>query len=116
MNARPDVDRQARRYFVYELRGADDRPLYVGRSCNVAARLRSHHASATATYGQAFELAKREWLFDVRSVAMEGPFTWDAAVARERSSIERHQPRGNRAMTARDHRPGVARRSASRAT
>lgn len=114
--SRPDLDRHATRYFVYRLLDGAGRALYVGRSCNVAARIRAHHSSATATFGPAFELAKREWFFDVRSVDMEGPFTWDAAVSVERRRIEQHQPRGNRAMTARDHRPGVAQRSASRAT
>lgn len=116
MSLRPDLDREAVRYFVYRLLDAAGLPLYIGRSCNVAARLRAHHASATATYGQEFELAKREWFFDVRSLSMVGPFTWDGAVARERSEIERHQPRGNRSLTVRDHRPMVAMRSASRAT
>lgn len=104
--ARPDLDRTAVRYFVYFLRDAEGSVVYVGRSCNVAQRLRAHISDAS------WQEAKAAWLWGVRSVDMVGPFTWDEAVARERAEIERHQPRGNVALTARDHRPAIAFRSA----
>jgi hypothetical protein len=52
---------------------------------------------------------------DVRSVSMIGPLTWDDAVDLERAHIARFQPRGNIALTARDHRPGLAWRSKNQA-
>lgn len=112
---RPDLDRKAVRYFVYHLLDSEGSPLYIGRSCNVAARIQSHYRSATAEVGPEFELAKREWFGFVRAVTMHGPYTWDQAVKHERADIERHQPRGNRALTARDYRTGVAIRSSRNA-
>lgn len=110
---RPDLDKSAVRYFVYTLTDEGGTPVYIGRSCNVAARLRAHHSNATHPHSPT--RARAAWLFDVRGVSMVGPFTWDGAVAEERRQIERSQPRGNISLTARDHRPGVAVRSASRA-
>lgn len=110
---RPDIDRAAVRYFVYCLRDASGRPVYIGRSCNVAARLRGHYSNAT--HRHAPTRLRTQWLFDVRSVFMVGPFTWDGAVAEERRQIELEQPRGNIGLTARDHRPLVAARSAKAA-
>lgn len=110
---RPDLDRTARRYFVYTLSDACGVPVYIGRSCNVAARLRGHHSNAT--HSDELTRARTAWLFDVRSVSMVGPFTWDEAVAEERRQIEVEQPRGNTSLTARDHRRHVAVASASRA-
>lgn len=97
---RPDIDREAVRYFVYTLTDEHDRPVYVGRSCDVPARIKAH--------------AGRPWLDEVRSVSLTGPFTWDEAVRVERDTIEREQPRGNVALTTRDHRPATAARSARR--
>ncbi len=99
---RVDIDRTAVRYFVYTLADADGKPVYIGRSCNVAARIKAH-ASGGA-----------EWVTGVRSVSMIGPFTWDDAVREERAAIERSQPRANKALTARDHRPAIAARSTAR--
>lgn len=110
---RRDLDRTVVRYFVYRLHDTDGVPVYVGRSCDVANRIRSHHSDASSAYPEARR--KAEWLFDVRSVSMFGPFTWDQAVREERAEIERLQPRGNRGLTARDHRPAIAARSARRA-
>lgn len=112
---KPEIDRAAVRYFVYFLRDAQGIPIYIGRSCNVAARIRAHYGKASAKFEGADPYRARDWLFDVRSVSLVGPFTWDGAKERERAEIERHQPRGNREFTARDHRPAVAHRSAARA-
>lgn len=105
MNA--DIDRDAVKYFIYFLLDGDGVPVYIGRSCNVAARIRAHHATIAHP-----GMRSAIWLHECCSVTMIGPFSWDEAVARERVEIEQWQPRGNRALTARDHRPGVARRSA----
>lgn len=99
----PTVDRTAVRHFVYRLHDAAGAPVYIGRSVDVAARIRAHHDAGKA------------WLLDVRSVSMIGPMTWDEAVATERQEIAAFQPRGNIALTARDHRPMVAMRSAANA-
>jgi predicted GIY-YIG superfamily endonuclease len=107
-HARPDLDRTAVRYFVYFLCDASGKAIYIGRSCNVPARIRSHHAEAAHESETYDRYLKREWFFDVRSVSLAGPFTWDDAVKRERAEIELHQPRGNRDLT-------VAYRSAARA-
>lgn len=112
---RPEIDRSAKRYFVYRLLDAEGSPVYIGRSCNVAARIRAHHSDAVHPYAEANVGARKSWIFDVRAVDMVGPFTWDEAVRIERDQIERQQPRGNRDLTARDHRPAIARRSAARA-
>lgn len=114
-HARPDLDRTAVRYFVYFLCDSAGKAIYVGRSCDVPARIRAHHGEASATSEPYDRYRKRDWFFDVRSVSMVGPFTWDDAVRRERAEIELHQPRGNRDMTTRDRRPAVAYRSAARA-
>lgn len=92
----PAIDRTAVRHFVYRLHSADGGVVYVGRSCDVAKRIRAH------------KYAEKEWLTDVRSVTMFGPMSWDEAVAAERREIARLQPPGNIALTARDHRPFVA--------
>ena len=111
---RPPIDPDALRYFVYRLHDGSGQVLYVGRSCNVAARIRAHHSDATHQFSE--EAARKAlWFADVRSVTMVGPFTWDGAVVRERDEIERLQPTGNRDFTARDHRPRAAARSAARA-
>lgn len=96
----PTIDREAVRYFVYRLHDASGAVIYVGRSCDVARRIRAH-----ASY------PVRSWITDARDVSMFGPMTWDEAVRAERAEIGRLQPRGNEALTTRDHRPGVARRS-----
>jgi excinuclease UvrABC nuclease subunit len=92
----PAVDHAAVRHFVYRLHGADGDVIYVGRSCEVAKRIRAH------------KYAGKAWLTDVRSVSMFGPMSWDEAVAAERREIARLQPPGNVALTVRDHRPFVA--------
>lgn len=104
---RPDIDRAAIRYFVYFLRDASGAALYIGRSCNVAQRIRAHVSDATHPFDPA-KAAKAEWLREVRSVDMVGPFTWRESIDRERAEIEKHQPRGNIALTARDPRLAVA--------
>lgn len=111
---RPGIDKDTARYFVYFLRDADGVPVYIGRSCDVAARIRAHHANID--HPGIPEDRRTTWLLDCRSVSMLGPFTWDEAVARERAEIERHQPRANRDLTARDRRPAVAARSARAAS
>lgn len=113
------------RNFVYFLLDGHGIPVYIGRSCDVKARIRAHHANATCDYNA--EVRERAaWFFDVRSVSMVGPFDWDAAIKRERAEIERHQPCGNRMHTkahgyyplaegggqSRDRRPISERRSA----
>lgn len=92
------------RYFVYRLHDEAGRILYIGRSCNVAGRIKSH----------ASDLKRKPWMRDARRVSMVGPFVWLAAVAAEREEIETHQPVGNIAHTERDHRPAVASRVAAR--
>lgn len=103
---RPDIDRLAKRYFVYFLRDAGGTPIYIGRSSGVAARIKAHHS--TIDHSGVPEDLKARWLLDVRSVDLMGPFTWDEAVAEERRQIGLNQPRGNRQLTTRDHRPAVA--------
>lgn len=105
---RPDLDRTAVRYFVYTLTDAEGRPVYVGRSCNVRNRIAAHASEAA-------HRPEKVWVYDVRSVSLAGPFTWNRAVAEERATIERLQPRANIDLTARDRRPAVAARSAARA-
>lgn len=91
---RPPIDHEARRYFVYTLSADDGEPLYVGRSCNVAERLRAHISDATSTWApNAF---KATWVPDVRHVTMDGPFTWKQACREEYRQIQEKQPRGNR--------------------
>lgn len=107
--SRPRLDRETVRYFVYFLLDADGEPVYIGRSCDVANRIRAHHA--TIEHQGVPESHKATWLHDCRSVTMVGPFTWDEAERRERAEIEKHQPRANRDLTARDHRPAAATRS-----
>jgi len=107
---RAELDPAAARYFVYSLLDAEGAPVYIGRSCNVANRIRAHYSDATHP-NDPNAAVKAEWLRDVRSLSMVGPFTWGGAVAEERRQIERSQPRGNRDLTARDHRPAVASRS-----
>jgi predicted GIY-YIG superfamily endonuclease len=79
---RAELDREARRYFVYTLSDAAGTPIYVGRSCNVAGRIRAHASTA--------------WISDVRDVSMVGPFTWDEACAEEFRQIRTKLPRENR--------------------
>ncbi|MBO9524306.1 MAG: hypothetical protein J7518_22440 [Nocardioidaceae bacterium] len=98
---RPDLDREAVRYFVYRVHDAEGVVLYVGRSCNVAARLKAHHRTLTHP-GQ----RSASWILDGRSVSMVGPFTWDRACVVERAEIEKFQPVGNRQFTkAHGYRP-----------
>lgn len=88
---KPPVDKEARLWFIYSLDDAAGVPIYVGRSVNVAARIRGHdyEARTVAPY-------KAEWLPDVRGVSMTGPYTYDQAVREERRQIKTLGPRGNR--------------------
>lgn len=79
---RPPIDYEARRYFVYTLSDAAGAPVYVGRSCNVASRIKAHSTT--------------DWITDVRSVSMVGPFTWDEVCAEEYRQIRTKLPRANR--------------------
>ena len=111
---RPSLDRESVRHFVYFLLDTDGIPVYIGRSCEVAKRIRAHYH--TLTNSGLSDDKRATWLLECRSVTMVGPFNWDQAVARERAEIERHQPRGNRDLTKRDRRPAVAARSARAAS
>lgn len=95
---RRDIDREASRYFIYRVLDAAGEPIYIGRSCDVRARLRSHYSEATHPHSPAAREAK-SWIFDARSLSMLGPFTWGQACGVERAEIEQHQPRGNRMHT-----------------
>ena len=97
---RPDLDRNAVRYFIYRLHDSAGQVLYVGRSCNVSNRLRAHYSEATGQYGDG-GARKALWFQDVRRVSMVGPFNWGDACRREREEIEAHQPVGNRMFTER---------------
>ena len=92
------------RYFVYRLHDATGRILYIGRSCDVVARIKSHVK----------DVERKPWVTDVRRVSMVGPFKWLEAVDAEREEIETHTPVGNIAHTERDHRPAIAERVAAR--
>lgn len=94
---RPDLDRKAVRYFVYRLHDAEERIVYIGRSCDVRQRLRAHYGNATSKFNGSAE--RTSWLFACRRVSMVGPFTWEEACKVERREIEAHQPRGNRQHT-----------------
>lgn len=97
-------DPNEKRYFVYRLHDELGQVLYVGRSCNVANRIRAHYSDAQRQFSED-SARKALWFSDVRSVSMFGPFTWDEAVAAERREIETCQPTGNRMFTKRDHVP-----------
>jgi predicted GIY-YIG superfamily endonuclease len=97
-------DYEAKRYFVYTLSDAAGAPLYVGRSCDVASRIKAHFSDATASpYGPRDSAFKASWVYDIRSVTMDGPFNWDGAVAEERRQIKSKLPRGNRTGMPRAH-------------
>lgn len=83
--------------YVYRLHGAGGEVIYVGRSVDVALRIRKHNS-----------FPRKPWIEDVRSVSMFGPLSRDEAIAAERREISRLQPPGNIALTVRDHRPFVA--------
>lgn len=101
---RPDLDREAVRYFVYRLHDADGVIVYVGRSCDVPSRIRAHYS--TIDHRGVPDDRKATWLLDCRGVSMLGPFTWNDACKTERAEIELHQPRGNRMHTkAHGYRP-----------
>lgn len=101
---RPEIDREAVRYFIYRLHDAEGQVLYVGRSCNVTQRLRSHYSDTQHPMPELNR--KAEWFFRSRSVSMVGPFTWGEACRVERAEIEAHQPVGNRQFTkAHGYRP-----------
>jgi predicted GIY-YIG superfamily endonuclease len=88
------------RHFVYYLTDANGEVVYVGRSRNVALRIQTHHHQAVTqceTTGN-----NKAWIFDVRSVSMGGPMSWERSIETERAAIERIQPRGNIKLTKRD--------------
>jgi hypothetical protein len=94
---RRPIDYEARKYFVYTLSDADGVPVYVGRSNNVAARIRAHFSAAICSpRGDEDTAFMASWVRDVRSVSMVGPFVWDEVVAEERRQIKAKMPRGNR--------------------
>lgn len=88
------VDFAAKKFFVYTLSDARGVPLYVGRSCDVAGRIKAHYRESTIQRGGKASF-KSTWVPDVRSVSMDGPFVWDEAVAEERRQIKAKRPRGN---------------------
>lgn len=94
---RPDIDRSAVRYMVYRLHDESGEALYIGRSCNVAQRIRAHIADATHPSPELNH--KADWIRRVVRVSMLGPFTWGEACRVERAEIEAHQPIGNRQFT-----------------
>jgi predicted GIY-YIG superfamily endonuclease len=101
-------DYEAKRYFVYTLADEAGAPLYVGRSCDVASRIKAHIADAAhSPYGPRDSAFKASWVFDIRSVTMNGPYTWDGAVAEERRQIKSKLPRGNRTGMPRAHQLAV---------
>lgn len=100
MSNPPAIDADRPRFFVYYLNDADGNTLYVGRSSDVARRLKAHHYHAQG--GGPVHWRKADWFFDVRDVSMVGPFGWQLACATERSEIRRLQPRGNVKHTRRD--------------
>lgn len=78
---RPNLDRQVKRYVVYWLYDAAGQCLYIGRSCDVPARLKMH--------------SERDWFTQVRSLEMAGPFSWDLAVQVEAAAIRTAEPPNN---------------------
>lgn len=81
--ARPDLDREARCYYIYRLTGADGTCVYVGRSCEPFVRLRAHHAQT-------------DWASGVVEMDAWGPYTWREACDRERDAIYAFKPLRNR--------------------
>lgn len=88
----PPLDRTLRRYFVYWLFDSEGHCIYIGRSCDVRARLKVHHAGT-------------DWFEQVRGLEMEGPLTWDEAVRREGTAARAAQPAHNIVYTSRWPRP-----------
>lgn len=95
------VDRDEARFFVYFLSDDAGEVIYVGRSRDVAMRLRAHYCDASNPDITQSE-RKALWLMDVRSVDVIGPFTWNGAVAEERRHIKRLEPYGNIQHTRRN--------------
>lgn len=84
------IDKTAEKHFVYWLYDASGACLYIGRSCNVRARLKAHYLY-TGT----------GWFPQVRRLHMIGPFTWDQAIAEEAAAIRNAQPPHNIVHTKR---------------
>lgn len=101
MSATPYVSKAPKPdQFVYYLLGADHKPRYVGRSSDVARRIREHSYHASHPENP-IHTHKSTWFFDVRSVSMVGPLPYARAVALERQQIEVINPRGNIVHTRR---------------
>jgi excinuclease UvrABC nuclease subunit len=83
------------RVFMYTLYDGDGDVLYVGRSSNVANRLRQHHKESLV------RPEKAEWFFRTRGIKLSGPYTHDLSLRVERRRIESLLPPGNIAYTPR---------------
>lgn len=81
--ARPDIDREARRYYIYRLTAADGACLYIGRSCQPLTRLRQHHGLT-------------DWASSVVGIDAWGPYVWREACDRERDAVYLYKPQHNR--------------------
>lgn len=99
-NHPPHAQSNERRFFVYFLSDEAGEVLYIGRSVNVANRLRGHLSDASNPDTKEAP-RKAMWFADVRKVDVIGPFDWAEAVAQERQIIEDRQPFGNIALTGR---------------
>lgn len=99
-------DKTTAKYFVYFLLNTGGDPVYIGRSVNPEARLRSHRNRQGNPNGEPMDTSS--WFPMVDHMEVIGPFIWDEAVQIEREEIAKHQPPANRDGTARDHRPAIA--------
>lgn len=80
-------------HYVYTLLDGEGVPIYVGRTANVATRIRGHYSEArgNSTPGQ----RKAEWFFRTRSLLITGPYTYDMSYRIECGRIEHLKPIGN---------------------
>lgn len=83
---RQPLDRTDQRYFVYRLYDSAGICIYIGRSCDVQARLRAH-------------IRTTDWAITIASLDMTGPYSWDQAVLVEGAQIKEHQPLHNKLLT-----------------
>ena len=70
--------------YVYRLYDNEGVAIYIGRSVNPLARLKSHHASGA------------DWAKQVVGIDAWGPFDWDTVVRLEREAITKDRPIGNK--------------------
>jgi len=84
------------RVFMYTLFDGDGDVLYVGRSSNVANRLRQHDKECQVNP------VKAAWFYRTRSLSLSGPYTPDLSIRVERRRIEELQPAGNIRHTTRE--------------